>query len=147
MINSIYVLQNTNKSLVNTAWGCEMLFTFLFLRFYLFVRTWGRRGAEVMREGQADSTLSAEPHMGLNPGTLRSWPEPKSRVRCSVDWASGASCYLPLNRYNPHSNVSIMWQRKHSFLELPGDKRQLNCDNYFYCNDFVYHHFNYLGNF
>ena len=29
-------------------------------------------------EGEADSLLSRESYMGLNPRTLRSWPEPKA---------------------------------------------------------------------
>ena len=45
-------------------------------------RKW-RRGAEIEeeRESQADSILSAEPHEGLDATTMRSWPEPKPRVR------------------------------------------------------------------
>jgi len=31
-------------------------------------------------EGQADSTLSTELSVGLNPMTPRSWPKPKPRV-------------------------------------------------------------------
>ena len=34
--------------------------------------------------------LSVEPNMGLDPVTLGSWPEPKSRVRHSSDWATQA---------------------------------------------------------
>ena len=37
-------------------------------------------GAEREGESQADSPLSMEPDLGLNPTTLR-WPEPKSRVK------------------------------------------------------------------
>ena len=36
--------------------------------------------------GQAESTLSAELKAGLNPMTLRSWPELKSMVRHLTDW-------------------------------------------------------------
>ena len=36
--------------------------------------------AEAEGEGEADSPLSREPNAGLDPRTLRSWPEPKSRV-------------------------------------------------------------------
>ena len=32
---------------------------------------------------------SAEPESGLHPTTLGSWLEPKSRVGCSTDWATG----------------------------------------------------------
>ena len=44
-------------------------------------------GAEREREkeSQADSTLSMELNAGLDLTTLRSGPEPKSRVRCSTD--------------------------------------------------------------
>jgi len=45
------------------------------------VRELGRR-AEVERESRAGSTLSAEPHTGLNSTTLGSRPELKSRVGC-----------------------------------------------------------------
>jgi len=33
----------------------------------------------VAGEGQADSPLTREPDVGLDPGILGSWPEPKSR--------------------------------------------------------------------
>lgn len=32
-------------------------------------------GAEGKRESQADPSSSAEPELGLNPRTLKSWPE------------------------------------------------------------------------
>ena len=40
------------------------------------------------REGepQANSLLSTELHMGLDPSTLKSQPELKPRVRCLTDW-------------------------------------------------------------
>ena len=38
-------------------------------------------GEDEKRESPADSPLSAEPEAGLNLTTLRSGPEPKSRVR------------------------------------------------------------------
>ena len=37
-----------------------------------------REGAEAEGEGEADSPLSREPSMGLDPRTLRSWPELKA---------------------------------------------------------------------
>uniref|UniRef100_A0A8C7ETG1 Major facilitator superfamily (MFS) profile domain-containing protein n=2 Tax=Mustelinae TaxID=169418 RepID=A0A8C7ETG1_NEOVI len=49
-------------------------------------RVQGEREGE--RESQADSRPSTEPDMGLNPmrsTTLRSRPEPKSRIRCLTD--------------------------------------------------------------
>ena len=39
------------------------------------------------RESQADSSLSVQPDLGLNPMTLGSWPVPKSRVGCLTNWA------------------------------------------------------------
>ena len=47
------------------------------------------RGRE--RESQAGSALSAQsPKRGSNSRTVRSWPEPKSRVRRSTDWSTQA---------------------------------------------------------
>ena len=41
------------------------------------------------RESQAGSALSVQSTTwGLNSRTLRSWPEPKSRVKCLIDWAT-----------------------------------------------------------
>ena len=45
------------------------------------------------RESQAGSMLSAEPNLGLNPTTLGSLLEPKSRIEHSTDWASKAPPY------------------------------------------------------
>lgn len=39
-------------------------------------------------EPWANSLLSTEPNAGVNSGTLRSWPEPKSRVHYSTNWAT-----------------------------------------------------------
>ena len=44
------------------------------------------RGGE--RESKAGSTLTVEPHVGLSPMTVISWPEPKSRVGCLTNWAN-----------------------------------------------------------
>ena len=41
-------------------------------------------------EGQADSMLSAEPNVGLDPTTLRSWTEPKSREGHLANWVTQA---------------------------------------------------------
>ena len=46
----------------------------------------GQRERE--RESQAGSTFSTRAPHGLNPITLRSWPELKPRVRHSTDWAT-----------------------------------------------------------
>ena len=51
----------------------------------------GGRDREKERGERIPSRLcavGAELHMGLNPTTLGSQPEPKSRVRCSTDWAT-----------------------------------------------------------
>ena len=45
----------------------------------------GQRKMERENESQADSLLSAEQNMGLHLRTLRSRPEPKSRVGCLTD--------------------------------------------------------------
>ena len=42
----------------------------------------------VRESPQADSTVSMESDMGLNPRTQRPWLELKSRVSCSTDWAT-----------------------------------------------------------
>ena len=68
--------------------GCPSFF--LFKDFIYFRETAWARGAEGERDSQADSTPSAEPDRGLDPTTLRSWPEPKPRVRCSTDCHPGA---------------------------------------------------------
>ena len=47
-----------------------------------------QRETERERESQVGSTLIMEPNMGLNLTTVRSWPEPKSRVGHSTDWAT-----------------------------------------------------------
>ena len=41
----------------------------------------GRGRERRERESQAGSTPSTEPDVGLDLTTMRSWPEPKSRVR------------------------------------------------------------------
>ena len=48
------------------------------------------RGVEGERKPQAGSTLSSKLDMGLDPTTLGSWLELKSRIRCSTDWATQA---------------------------------------------------------
>ena len=63
----------------------------------IFLYSWERdrvwageehREREGERESQAGSTLSAEPDTGLNLTTVKSWPELKSRVGHSTDWAT-----------------------------------------------------------
>ena len=64
---------------------------------YLFLRERARAGKgqrEGERESQAGSVLSAQsPMWGLMSHTVRSWPEPKSRVRCLTNWATQVPLY------------------------------------------------------
>ena len=55
------------------------------------MHAWTERGAEEEGEGQADSMLNIEPYVGVHLMTLRAWPEPKSRVGHSMDWATQGS--------------------------------------------------------
>lgn len=59
----------------------------------------GGRGVEGEgeRESQADFMPSAEPNMRLDPTTLRSWPEPKSRVGCLTERHLGAPDLIDLS--------------------------------------------------
>ena len=83
----------------------QILSNFLYIFFNFRERThkwWSggeterEREREREREPQAGLKLSAEPDLGLNVGlnpgldpmTLGSWSEPKSRVRCSINWAT-----------------------------------------------------------
>lgn len=62
---------------------------YLFMRERKGVRTSrGRAKGEGKREYQVGSPLSTDPNGGLDLMTLRSCPEPKSRVRCSASWAT-----------------------------------------------------------
>ena len=77
----------------------------LFIYFRERVSTQAGRSleGEGEREPQADSPLSTEPNLELNPRTLKSWPEPKSRVRCLTSWDTQASpfpCLLKLPPIN-----------------------------------------------
>ena len=74
---------------------CHRIYLFLFIfLFYLFERRQGKRGRgrerEREREPQAGSTLSTDPNRGLDPMTLGSWPESKSRVRHSTNLVTQA---------------------------------------------------------
>ena len=70
--------------------------TFFFFNVYLF------REREEVRESQAGYALSAQsPMWGSIPQTVRSWPEPKSKVGCLTDWATQA----PLSFY-------LFWERE-----------------------------------
>ena len=62
---------------------------FIFERECAHMHEQGRgRGRE--RESQAGFMLGSEPNNGLDPMTLGSWPELKSRAGCSTDCASEA---------------------------------------------------------
>ena len=75
---------------------------FIFLKDFIYLLEGGRKrererarahmqmgvGTEWEGEGKADSALSVESDAGLDPRTLRSWPEPKLRILCSIDWAT-----------------------------------------------------------
>ena len=64
--------------------------SFIFFNFYLFI--WQRErsqvGREREREEEACSLLNREPDSGLDPRTLRSWPEPKAEAL--THWATQA---------------------------------------------------------
>jgi len=58
-----------------------MFFFFLKILFiYLTERERAREGTQAggVGEGEAGFLRSGEPDVGLDPGTLRSWPEPKA---------------------------------------------------------------------
>ena len=71
----------------------QSAYELLFLKIYLFERErehkWGERQRVKERESQAD-LLNAERDVGLDPRTLRSWPEPKPQVGCPTNWATQA---------------------------------------------------------
>ena len=59
------------------------------------VRVWAQEGE---REGERENPKQAlcwEPEVGLDPMTLRSWPEPKSRVWCLPNTQSPLSLISP----------------------------------------------------
>ena len=75
-------------------YGIEILF---FFKVHLFTlreqerASWGGAERGIERESQAGSTLPVQsPMWVLKSQIVRSWPEPKSRVRCLIDWATQA---------------------------------------------------------
>ena len=82
-----------------------LYFYLCFLKIYLFEREceWREGQRERETESQADSLLSTEPATGLDPTTLRSWPEPKSRVSHLTDWGTQAPLPHMLSKCYPHS--------------------------------------------
>ena len=77
---------------IDTTYGSSnfyfILFKIFFLKIYLFI--WQREGEhkqgeqQAEGEGEADSPLSKEPHVGLNPTGIMTWAE----GRCLTDWAT-----------------------------------------------------------
>ena len=76
----------------------QLIFFKDFIYFFVCLFIWKRErereteraqalGGEGEGENLKETTLSAEPDVGLNLMTLRSWLEPKSRVRHSAEWA------------------------------------------------------------
>ena len=67
-------------------------FFFFFQDLFIYLREkesrGGSRGRGGEKESQTDSTLSMKPNVGLDPRTLKSWPEAKPRVRSSTDYAT-----------------------------------------------------------
>ena len=61
---------------------------YIFLKDLLFGKESMSRGRCRERGRQADSLLSEEPDVKLDPRTPRPWPEPKRRVGCLTDWAT-----------------------------------------------------------
>ena len=96
------------------------------------------RETEGERGSQAGSTLSARSlTWGLIPPTVRSWPEPRSRVRCLTDWASPAPSILFLFCVGPVSGTVYRYpwfleatHEKELFLpepDSPGCPQQCSC--------------------
>ena len=88
-----------------------ILLPFLLQLLLPFLFCGGGRGAE--REGerdyQAGSALSAQsPTWGLNPWTMRSWPELKPRVGYLTDWATQAPLKLGYWNINSLSKTTIL---------------------------------------
>ena len=96
----------------NQYWDVKIFMPTLFKKRFIYLRertlmhwytsrcmqVWGR-GRGGGRESQADSPLSTEPHMwGSIPQSIRSWPEPISRV--------GHLIYLPARC--PHASIPYL---------------------------------------
>ena len=66
------------------------------------------------RESEAGSVLWAQSLMlGSNSQIVRSWPELKSRVRCSTNWATQAPLLSILN-----SDVTVSWAKSSHAVPL-----------------------------
>ena len=77
------------------------------------LHTWGTgREREGERESQAGSALSIQSLIwGLIPGTVRSWPKPKSRVSHLTDWAT----QVPRKQSFPFSTPFTHMKTMYSF--------------------------------
>ena len=90
LLSHAFFLDTLSRSWVN--YIVVKLFLFSFVIFIYFLAGGGAKG-EGEQESQAGSTPSAEPDTGLNPTTLRSWPELKSWVGCFTNWATQAPLF------------------------------------------------------
>ena len=74
-----------------------------------------QRKGEGERESQTGSTPSTELDTGLDLTTLKSWPEPKSRVKCLTDWSSQVKHFW--QEYYVHSvHFSLCHIKRHKIL-------------------------------
>ena len=85
-------------------------------------KDWEReRERERERESWTGSMLIVEPDLGLDPTTLGSWLELKSRVGCSPDWTTQVSRYM----FNFCENFQMFSKVVVSFYVPPVMKRIL----------------------
>ena len=117
------------------AWNIKMqspipldgAFIFFKIRFiYLRERARGRArggGGENRVRGREnisrDSPLSTEPHTGLELMTLRSWLDPKPRVRHSTDWVTQAPLDWAFRMYDMWHQFVII--KDHSYIEISSE--------------------------
>ena len=88
---------------------------------------------EWMNESQAGSTLSTEPDTELDPTTLGSWPEPKSRVGSSINWTTQEPLLLLLvGTFDTHLNHQILLKDLENFVARQNLRKSyliwLKCD-------------------
>ena len=57
------------------------LFYYIFKDSFIYLTQWEHKQREKQAEGEADSLLSREPDVGLDPRTLQSWPELKADIQ------------------------------------------------------------------
>ena len=81
-------LTSTSLSFYKVGFWCFCFCFVFFLRERQRQCKW-KRGSERERESQVGSALSAQSLMwGSHSWIVRSWPEPKPRVRCLTDWGT-----------------------------------------------------------